>query len=65
MNTAKKIFDEVRIMPESEARAVLDFVDFLKSRHVQAKNPIQEMNEFDQFGAVFDGKFNRDECYDR
>ena len=65
MNTAKKIFDEVRIMPESEARAVLDFVDFLKSRHVQAKSPVQEMNEFDQFGAVFDGKFNRDECYDR
>ena len=44
MNTAKKIFDEVRIMPESEAREVLDFVCYLKSRHVQTKNPMQEMN---------------------
>ena len=65
MNTAKKIFDEVRIMPESEAREVLDFVGYLKSRLMQTKNPVQEMNEFEQFGAVFDGKFNRDECYDR
>ena len=64
MNTAKKIFDEVRIMPESEAREVLDFVGYLKSK-IQDKKPMQEMNEFDQFGAVFDGKFNRDECYDR
>ena len=65
MNTAKKIFDEVRGMPESEAREVLDFVGYLKSRQAQAKKPVHEMNEFDQFGAVFDGKFNRDECYDR
>ena len=65
MNTAKKIFDEVRIMPESEAREVLDFVGYLKSKLMQNKKPVQEMNEFDQFGAVFDGKFNRDECYDR
>lgn len=67
MNTAKKIFDEVRILPEQEAREVLDFVGYLKLRLMQAKakDKAQEMNEFDQFGAVFDGKFNRDECYDR
>lgn len=65
MNTAKKIFDEVRIMPESEAREVLDFVGYLKVKRMQAKDPVLGMNEFDQFGAVFDGQFNRDECYDR
>lgn len=65
MNTAKKIFDEVRIMSESEAREVLDFVGYLKAKLKQTKDPVQGMNEFDQFGAVFDGKFNRDECYDR
>lgn len=65
MNTAKKIFDEVRIMPESAAREVLDFVGYLKTKRMQARDAAQEMSEFDQFGAVFDGQFNRDECYDR
>jgi hypothetical protein len=65
MNTAKKIFDEVRVMPESEAREVLDFVGYLKAKLNYSKDKIQSMDEFDQFGAVFDGKFNRDECYDR
>ena len=32
MNTAKRVFDEVRIMPESEAREVLDFVGYLKAK---------------------------------
>ncbi len=65
MNTAKKIFDEVRVMPESEAREILDFVGYLKTKLQKSKSPVQGMSEFDQFGAVFDGQFNRDECYDR
>ena len=65
MNTEMKIFDEVRVMPESEVREVMDFLGYLKTRFVQAKDPLQEMNEFDHFGTVFDGKFNRDECFDR
>jgi hypothetical protein len=65
MNTAKQVFDEVRIMPESEAREVLDFVGYLKSKRMSSKGSVQGTNEFDQFGAVFDGQFNREECYDR
>lgn len=65
MNTAKRVFDEVRIMSESEAREVLDFVGYLKAKRERTRDSSQEMNEFDQFGAVFDGQFNRDECYDR
>lgn len=65
MNTAMKVFEEVRIMPESEAREVLDFVGYLKAKRMQTGGFVQGMNEFDQFGAVFDGQFNRVECYDR
>lgn len=66
MNTAKKIFEEVRALPEVEAREVLDFVGYLKAKHTkQSKAPAMDMSVFDQFGAVFDGKFDRDECYDR
>ncbi len=65
MNTAKKIFEEVSSLPDFQAQEVLDFVVFLKYKYVmQLKDKAKDMSEFDQFGAVFDGKFNRDECYD-
>ena len=32
MNTAEKIFEEVRVLPEVQAREVLDFVGYLKTR---------------------------------
>jgi hypothetical protein len=65
MNTAEKIFDEVRFLPESQAREVLDFVGYLKSKLKSKSRAAQGVSEFDQFGMVFDGRFNRDECYDR
>lgn len=65
MNTAEKIFYEVRVLPESQAREVLDFVGYLKSKLKSESHPAQAVGEFDQFGVVFDGQFNRDECYDR
>jgi len=90
MNTAEKIFEEVRTLPESVAREVLDFVGYLKAKRAEhPKVEAADMSEFDQFGAVFergettepereinlalfrkyrglyDGKFNRDELYDR
>lgn len=33
MNMAERVFKEVRGLPEFEAREVLDFVGYLKSRH--------------------------------
>ena len=33
MNTAEKVLEEVRTLPEFELREVLDFVGFLKARH--------------------------------
>lgn len=65
MNTMEKIVEEVQTLPETDAREVLDFVSYLKAKRAKTKTGIADMNEFDQFGAVFDGKFNRDECYDR
>lgn len=33
MNTAEKIYQEVRQLPESLAREVLDFVEYLELKH--------------------------------
>ncbi|MBL8424963.1 MAG: hypothetical protein JNK06_15930 [Candidatus Accumulibacter phosphatis] len=65
MSTMEKIVEEVQTLPETDAREVLDFVGYLKSRRAQAMAATAHMSEFDPFGAVFDGKFNRDECHDR
>ncbi len=65
MNTMEKIVEEVQTLPETDAREVLDFVGYLKAKRMRARVSNTDMSEFDQFGAIFDGKFNRDECYDR
>jgi len=55
MTTAERIFAEVRSLPEAQARAVLNFVLFLKSR-VAADRPVQrDMSVFDRFGSVYEG----------
>ncbi len=65
MTTAERIFEEVRALPETQAREVLDFVGFLKSQRKTSKLTQRDMSAFDRFGAVYDGRFNRDELYDR
>ncbi len=64
MTIAERIFEEVRSLPEIQAREVLDFVSFLKSRQA-GKSAQRDVSAFDRFGAVYDGHFNRDELYDR
>lgn len=65
MTIAERIFEEVRALPETQAREVLDFVSFLKARRAAGKSAQRDMSAFDRFGAVYDGHFNRDELYDR
>jgi hypothetical protein len=65
MTIAEQILEEVRALPETQARQVLDFVSFLKSRRTADKSAQRDMSAFDRFGAVYDGRFNRDELYDR
>lgn len=55
---------DVQNLPEDQAQKVLDFVANLKARRA-AQASEQDMTVFDQFGAVYDGHFNRDELYDR
>ena len=66
MNTTELLYQEIKTLPEFEAREVLDFVVFLKYK-LQKLNAqkMTDMSEFDQFGAVFDGYFDRNACYDR
>jgi hypothetical protein len=66
MNTAEKIFAQVRALPEVQAREVLDFVGYLKTKlsgHTQTSPA--DMSSFDRFGAVYDGQFDRDASHDR
>jgi hypothetical protein len=65
MTTTEKLLAEVRTLPEAQAREVLDFVAFLKSRLQRKKPAQQDVSAFDRFGAVYEGPFNRDELYDR
>jgi hypothetical protein len=68
MTIAEKIFAEVRALPERQAREVLDFVGFLKSK--QNTNRLVERNaalaELARYRGRFKAaKFSRDELYDR
>lgn len=68
MNTAALIYQVSKELPENEAREVLDFVAFLKTKKqrldcARCNQEATDMSEFDQFGLVFDGQFNREECY--
>ncbi len=71
MNTAELIYQESKELPEFDAREVLDFVKFLKAKRQRLKIALQnnienaDMSEFDQFGSVYDGQFDREACYDR
>lgn len=68
MSTAERIFEEVRTLPEVQAREVLDFVGYLKSRRVRDQTPDRQAalaglaSLRGRFKAV---KFSREELYDR
>ncbi len=65
MNTVEKIFEKVQTLTETDAREVLDFVEYLKSKRQSATIKSADLSEFDKFGRVYNGNFDRDECYDR
>uniref|UniRef100_UPI0040578CC8 DUF2281 domain-containing protein n=1 Tax=Candidatus Electrothrix sp. TaxID=2170559 RepID=UPI0040578CC8 len=68
MTTAERIYQQSKDLPEAQAQSVLDFIEFLREKLRRNKVRQQEatdMGEFDQFGAVYDGTFDRDACYDR
>lgn len=74
MNTVERIFEEVKALPEFQAREVLDFVGYLKTRRAAADNADSapqtgnadaDWAEFEKLAGAWSGNFNRGECYDR
>ena len=68
MNTAEKIFEEVRTLPEPQAREVLDFVSHLKAQRDADREArcAAALRTLAQYRGRFDPvKFNRDELHDR
>lgn len=65
---SEMILAEVRDLPESDVREVLDFVGYLKSKRQTTlvdDNAAADWAEFENLAGTWSGKFNRDECYDR
>jgi hypothetical protein len=68
MSTAERIFEEVRTLPEPEAREVLDYVARLKAKgqangEARRKAALATLAKYrGRFEAV---KVERDELYDR
>jgi len=72
MNTVERIFEEIRNLPEFQAREVLDFVGYLKAKQASADSAVSAFQtgdadwvEFEKLAGSWSGKFNREECYDR
>jgi hypothetical protein len=55
--------DKERPLPEAQAREVLYFVAFFKSRLPRNKSTQQDVSACDRFGAVCEWQFSRDELY--
>jgi DNA-binding protein H-NS len=68
MGTAEHIYNEVRTLPESQAREVLDFVAHLKAkRHADAEaRRTAALRTLAKYRGRFEAaRINRDELYDR
>ena len=62
MTLAEKIFDEVRALPDTQAREVLDFIDSLKSK--QGTDRHAALAELARYRGRFKAeKFSRGELY--
>ena len=72
MNTVERIFEEVRTLPEFQAREVLDFVGYLKAKRAAVDSAVSASQtgesdwiEFEKLVGAWSGDFKREECYDR
>lgn len=67
MGIAERVYELVRALPAEKAAEVLDFAEYLKERGALVAHASRDIdfNVFDQVEATYDGKFNREELYDR
>ncbi len=68
MNTADRIYETVKILPEQAAVEVLDFVEHLKAKQLESEahrkaNALATLAKYK--GRFKAEKLNRDDCYDR
>jgi len=68
MNTAELIYQNVKTLPEPEAREVLDFVEFIQLKRSREREVLREeaLATLDKHQGLYDGSpFNRDELHER
>ncbi len=67
MGLAERLYELVRAMPADKAAEVLDFAEYVKARGTLVTRASRDIDfsVFDQVEAAYDGKFNREELYDR
>ena len=68
MNSAERIYETVKSLPENTASEVLDFAEGLKAKQtegerIRKENALAVLAKYR--GRFKAGKFNREECYDR
>ncbi len=60
MNVAQTIYQHTLNLPESAAREVLDFVEFLEQRYASASLIAKEKNDTETFLAALSGNLSED-----
>lgn len=67
MGLAGRLYELVRAMPAEKAAEVLDFAEYVKERGTLVTRASRDIDfsVFDQVKVTYDGKFNREELYDR
>jgi len=67
MGLAERLYELVRTLPADKAAEVLDFAEYVKERSTLVTRSSRDIDfsVFDQVQATYDGKFNREELYDR
>ena len=67
MGLAERLYERGWAMPTEKAAGVLDFAEYVKERSTLLTRASRDIDfsVFDQPKAAYDGKFNRNNLYDR
>jgi hypothetical protein len=72
MTVAELAYEQIKTLPEAQAREVLDFIGYLKHKGVLAPQDSalsdgtdDEWAEFEKLAGAWSGQFDREACYDR
>jgi len=72
MTVAELAYEQIKTLPEAQAREVLDFIGYLKQKGVLATpdsalsdGTDDEWAEFEKLAGAWSGQFDREACYDR